>query len=315
MKTFFKHLLFLAVIVVQSCSSNDDPDCSAVSCDSSFAILDFQIVDSETGENITESIISGYALEVINNTSDAEPNYDFIVEEDILRIYISNDVDYTVMYGDEEVFSFTADAERNTGGCCASTTVTDLKIVGAKFERNDDKGIYLIKKEIRSHFITGESLENYQAFFENSMLQMEAEEEGHVNTESLEIDVVAGEKLVFKLLTYDDPEETIADDEITKIVYFEIDPEATEFTLDPDNFEEANAVIGLSASTSFIKPIENGEISGTKISNEEWQVEIKASVGEEGDSFFIKVEESKKVFNRSTYEDVWMPIYRTHVFN
>lgn len=315
MKTFFKSFLFLAVIVIQSCSNNDDNDCSAVSCATPDAILDFQIVDSETGENITESIISGNALEVINNTSGTEPNYEFIVEEDILRIYISSNVDYTIIFGDEEVFSLMTDAERNTEGCCSSTTINDLNIVGAEFERNEENGIYLIEKEIRSHFINEESLENYQAFFENSKLQIEPEEEGHVNTESLDIDVIAGEKLVFKLLTYDDPEETVADDEITKIVYFEIEPEVTEFTLDPNNFQEANAVIGLSSSTSFIKPIENGEISGTKISDEEWQVEIKASVGEEGESFFIMVEESTKVFNRSTYEDVWMPIYTTHVFN
>ncbi|QYA25064.1 hypothetical protein G3I01_05920 [Gramella sp. MT6] len=316
MRTLIKFLLFLAVIVVQSCSNNDDNDCSSVLCAQPDAILDFQIVNIETEENIAGTIISGDAIEVINTSSGAETEYEFITENNsnILRIFFSESSDYSIIYGDEEIFTLSVDAERQTEGCCSTTMINDLSIEGAEFEFEEETGIYTIKKDIRSHLITGESLENYHAFFENSKLQIEPEEESHVNTESLEIDVVAGEKLVFKLLTYDDPEETVADDEITRIVYFEIDPGATEFTLNPDNFEDANAIIGLLSSASFIKPIETGEITGTKISDDEWKVEVKAAVGEEGETFGIKIEEDEKSFTRSTYEDVWMPIYLTHVF-
>ena len=317
MKTLLKNFILLAVIVIQSCSGNDDTDCSAIICDSGPAILEFKIVDIETGENIAGTIISGQAMEVINTSSDSEVNYEFITENDIniLRIFVTNSAEYSIQYGDEEIFTFSVDAERRTGECCSFTRVNDLSIDGAEFEIDPDTGIYIIKKSIRSHLISGESLENYHAFFENSKLQIEPEEESHVNTESLSIDVVTGAKLVFKLLTYDDPEETVADDELTKIVYFEIDPNATEFTLNSDNFEEANAVIGLSASFSYIKQITTGEITGTKISDEEWQVAIDVSTGGEEEQFNITVEESKTGFNNSTYEDVWMPIYRTHVFN
>ena len=48
--------------------------------------------------------------------------------------------------------------------------------------------------------------------------------------------------------------------------------------MNPDNFDEANAVIGSSASVSYIKYITDGEITGTKISDEEWQVTINVSM-------------------------------------
>ncbi len=317
MKNFLRSFLFLAVIVVQSCSDNEDTDCSTVSCDQPGAILEFKIVDIETGDNIAGTIISGQAIEVINTSTTSEASYDFNTNNDIntLRINIINSGNYLIKYGTEEIFNLTVDAELQNGDCCPFIRLNEISIEGAEYELDEETGVYTIKKNIKTHLITGESLENYHAFFENSQLQIKAEEESHVNTESLDIDVVMGDKLVFKLLTYEDPEETVADDEITRIVYFEIDPEATEFTLNPDNFEEANAIIGLLSSTSFIKPIESGEITGSKISGNEWQVEVKAAVGEEGETFSIQVEEAKKAFNKSTYEDVWMPIYRTHVFN
>lgn len=316
MKIFSKICLFLAVIVVQSCSNNDDDDCSTVLCAQPAAILEFKIVNSETGENIAGTVISGPAIEVINTSSDSEVNYEFITENDIniLRVFISNSGEYRVNYGEEEIFTFAVDAERQTEGCCSSIKINDLSIDDAEFEIEAETGIYLIKKEIRSHFTTGESLENYHAFFENSKLKIETEEESHVNTESLKIDVVTGDKIVFKLLTYDDPEETVADDELTKIVYFEIDPEITEFTLSPDNFEAANAIIGLSASFSFIKYIKAGQIKGQKISENEWKLEVDVSTGDDETQFYIEVKEPEIIFSISTYEDVWMPISYTHVF-
>ena len=307
MKILFKSLLILAVIVIQSCSNDDDsPDCSTVLCAQPEALLEFKFVDSETGENLADDLIDGSAIEVTNTSSNTEPEYEFISENDlnILRISISETSDYSISYEGEEIFNLSVEAERQTGGCCTNVEIQNLEIGGAEFEIESETGIYLIKTAFND-----KNLENYHVFFENSKLQTEPEEESHVNTESLQIDVVSGEKLVFKLLMYDDPEETIADDEVTKIVYFEINPEATEFTLTSDNFEEANAVIGISGGISYIKPIESGEITGTKISDDEWEVAIKAAVGEEGESFSITVEESQKVFSKSTYQGVWMPIY------
>lgn len=317
MKTFNKIILILTVIVIQSCSNNDDNDCSTVLCAQPVATLDFQIVDIETGENIAGTVIPGEAIEVTNTSSETEAEYEFLTENNIniLRIFISESSDYSISYGNEEIFTLSVDAERQTEGCCSTTMINDLNIEAAEFELEAETGIYVIKKEIRSHIVTGESLENYHAFFENSQLKLEAEDESHVNTESLKLDVIPGDKIVFKLLTYDDPEETVADDEVTKIVYFEIDPEVTEFTLNPDNFEAANAVIGVVTNSSYIKPIESGEIIGAKISDNEWQVEINVAAGEESESFYLQIQESKRGYNRSTYEDVWMPIYRTHIFN
>ncbi|MCB7481709.1 hypothetical protein [Christiangramia sediminis] len=317
MKTILKYLFLFTVISIQSCSDDDDSDCSARLCAEGSALLEFKIVDIETGENIAGSIISGPEIEVTNTSSGAEVNYDFITENDlnILRIRTANSSEYSIQYGEEEIFKLSIDAEMITEGCCSSTKINELSISGADFEIEEETGIYIIKKSIRPHLTSGESLDNYHAFFENSKLQIEPDENADSYNELLKIDVLGGEKLVFKLLQYQNPNEMVADDEVTKIVYFEIDPADTEFTLNPDNFDEAKAVIGSSASVSYIKYITEGEITGTKISDEEWQIAVNVSAGDEEEQFNTTVEESKTSFTKSIYEDVWMPIFQTHVFN
>ena len=191
------------------------------------ALLEFKIVNIETGENIAGTIISGPAIDVINTSSDSEVNYDFITENDlnILRISIANSSEYSIQYGEEEIFKLSVDAEMITEDCCSSTKINEVNISGANFEIQEETGIYIIQKSIRPHLTSGESLNNYHAFFENSKLQIEPDENTDSENEFLKIDVLEGEKLVFKLLQYQDPNETVADDELTKIVYFEIDPE------------------------------------------------------------------------------------------
>lgn len=69
--------------------------------------------------------------------------------------------------------------------------------------------------------------ENYHSFFENSKLILSPAE----MSQGLDLEVATGDKLVFKFLKYEDPEEIIADDEQTTIVYFEVGAGATEFKL------------------------------------------------------------------------------------
>lgn len=321
MRTLIKFLLFLAVIVVQSCSNNDDNDCSDVLCNSGPAVFEFKIVDIETGENIIGKIISGQGIEVTNALSTSDPDYSIITENDrnILRISTFNPSDFTIThsyyYTNEEIFKFSVDTEQRTEDCCFSVQINDVIIEGADYELDEETGIYIIKKSIRSSVGASESLENYHAFFENSELEITPFANSYFNSNLKDIDVVQGDKLVFKLLTHDEGSEQVADDELTKIVYFEVDPEATEFTLNTDNFEEANALIGFSASDKIIRRVTKGEITGTKISDNEWEVEVDVASGEEDESPFIEMQEPKQSYNKSTYEDVWEPIYGTHIFN
>ncbi|MGB3774475.1 MAG: hypothetical protein WA951_04395, partial [Leeuwenhoekiella sp.] len=79
----------------------------------------------------------------------------------------------------------------------------------------------------------------HQVFFENSKLVISPDR----FPEQLKLDVVTGDKLVFKFLRYEDPSSQLIDDENIAIVYFEIDSNATEFKLDKNNFNNANALI------------------------------------------------------------------------
>lgn len=312
MKKLLKYFLFLSVLVIQSCEK--DVNCAATSCESGNAVLEFKIVDSNTGEAIS---YDQRHVDVVKTSEGTDADFNFITENDvdILRINVLyTSAEYSILYGDEEIFTLSVSAKKVTEGCCSSTVLSDLNIEGADFEVEEDTGIYLIKKSKRYNLTTEEYPQNYHAFFENSKLRIRPDRNARAEYELLDIDVLEGEKLVFKLLTYSEGGPEI-DDEETYIVYFEIDQEATEFTLNSDNFQAANAVIGNSASMRLIKYVTKGEINGKKISDDEWQLDVNVSADEIAGKYMMELEEPDgKTYNRSTYIDVWMPIYQTHYF-
>lgn len=149
MKTISKIILLFALILTQSCSDDDDnQDCSTALCAQPVAILDFQIVDMDTGENLLGTVLSTEDIEITNTASDTEPEFMFYTEDDInfLRIFISENSDYSISHNDDDIFSLFVEAERIEEGCCAETIITELSIEGAEFERNNENGFYLIKK-------------------------------------------------------------------------------------------------------------------------------------------------------------------------
>lgn len=149
-----------------------------------------------------------------------------------------------------------------------------------------------------------DSAENYQVFFEDSKLMLSPSE----SHQGLDLEVTFGNKLVFKFLNFEDPLPDFVDDEQTTIVYFEMDPDVTEFKIEAKDFDEANAVIGVGASIRIIEKITEGAIIGTKISENEWKIDLDVSSKNEEIDIEINASTSAN-FTKSTFEGIWMPIY------
>jgi len=91
--------------------------------------------------------------------------------------------------------------------------------------------------------------------------------------------IVNGQNLVFKfeLNKTDNPD--IQDDEYSERLIFEIDPSLTEFTYNAEDILQANAYFNqycFCADTSSI-PINSGTIQGTKISRDDWLIDLNIS--------------------------------------
>jgi len=311
MRSLATYFLLFSLAFLQSCGTDDNEDCSATICDAGSADLNFQIIDSNTGENIFDNIASSEGITVVETSNDLEADFQVIEnnEQKTLVIYTFNDAEFSVMYADEEIFTVSVEGEAITEGCCPTIAITDLSIEGAEYMYDEMNDIHVIERSVRSHFTNDESLENYHAFFENSRLQIDAIPDSN----DFEMDVKPGNKLVFKLLQYEDPIPEAVDDEITRIVYFEVDPNANNFLINSDNFSEYNVVTGISGSISNITYVEQGEIVGEKLNDNEWKIGLNTSAVTETD-ININVDQTETIFTKSTYEDVWMPIYYTHLF-
>jgi hypothetical protein len=311
MRSLATYFLLFSLAFLQSCGTDDDEDCSATICDAGYADLNFQIIDSNTGENIFDNIASSEGITVVETSNDLEADFQVIEknEQKILVIYTFNDAQFSVMYEDEEIFTFSVEGEAITEGCCPTIAITDLNIEGAEYWYDETNDIHVIERFVRPHLTTDESLENYHAFFENSRLQIDAISDSN----DLEMDVKPGNNLVFKLLQYEDPIPETIDDEITRIVYFEVDVNANSFLINSDNFSEFKVVTGISGSISNITVVEQGEIVGEKLNDNEWKISLNTSAVTETD-ININVDQTETIFTKSTYEDVWMPIYYTHLF-
>ena len=311
MRSLATYFLLFSLAFLQSCGTDDDEDCSALICDAGYAELNFQIIDSNTGENIFDNIASSEGITVVETSNDLEADFQVIEknEQKTLVIYTFNDAEFSVMYADEEIFTFSVEGEAITESCCPTIAITDLSIEGAEYMYDETNDIHVIERSVRPHLTTDESLENYHAFFENSRLQIDAISD----TNDLEMDVKPGNKLVFKLLQYEDPIPEAVDDEITRIVYFEVDPNANSFLITSDNFSEYKVVTGISGSISNISFVEQGKIVGEKLNDNEWKISLNTSAVTENDINF-NVDQTETIFTKSTYEDVWMPIYYTHLF-
>jgi hypothetical protein len=90
--------------------------------------------------------------------------------------------------------------------------------------------------------------------------------------------IKSGDKLVFQLKTDTQGAPEIADDEFTRVLTFEMDPDITSFSLEVDQFDDVNLRFILLCFCSDVnfKQATAGCIEGEKITDEFWQVQINA---------------------------------------
>lgn len=86
---------------------------------------------------------------------------------------------------------------------------------------------------------------------------------------------ISGDKLVFAYEYNKKDKENIADDEYTEYIYFEIDPEADSFEFSDSTLASCNLVMQpiCYCLSGYGIPV-SGTLSGTKLSEERWQVEL-----------------------------------------
>jgi len=90
------------------------------------------------------------------------------------------------------------------------------------------------------------------------------------------IEVESGNKLVFeyRYSTEGDPE--IVDDEFTEVIYFELDGNTEDFSLNEENFSATKTYLGkfcFCGRTGYF-PVTSGAISGEKTGDLQWRVSL-----------------------------------------
>ncbi|MEL7535174.1 MAG: hypothetical protein AAFN10_27975 [Bacteroidota bacterium] len=92
------------------------------------------------------------------------------------------------------------------------------------------------------------------------------------------INIIGGDKIVFKYQYIADDEPNIADDEYLENIYFEIDPDAETFSFTDEQLADANLVI---QPVCFCVPIviepRSGILSGERLDDNTWKVTLDAS--------------------------------------
>lgn len=105
------------------------------------------------------------------------------------------------------------------------------------------------------------------------------------------IDIRDGSNLVFHMSTYDDGFENIIDDEVAEQIYFEVDKTGSDQTSEVSSFNmdvsKQNAYYGrfcFCGVTGFF-PITNGSISGERLNNNQWMVQVDIEVIHNNESY------------------------------
>jgi len=101
------------------------------------------------------------------------------------------------------------------------------------------------------------------------------------------LEVEAGNKLVFEYRYSTEGRPEIADDELTEVIYFELDPNTENFSINQDDFEDTKTYLGkfcFCGRTGYFQ-VTSGEINGQKIGDLQWDVslDVKAFIEAEND--------------------------------
>jgi len=98
------------------------------------------------------------------------------------------------------------------------------------------------------------------------------------------LDIVDGDQLVFEFRREDGMDNEIADDEILELIVFEVDPDAIIFSYTEQDFIDNNVYYSVSCFCSTIGalPLETGTISGTKLTDNRWDITIDVIINVDG---------------------------------
>ncbi|MFK7921992.1 MAG: hypothetical protein AB8H47_08545 [Bacteroidia bacterium] len=106
------------------------------------------------------------------------------------------------------------------------------------------------------------------------------------------VEIVNGDKLVFKYLYTADDEDYIADDEYTENIYFEIDPEVESFSFRDEEMADIQLTIQpICFCVPLIYEPRIGSLSGKRLNNTTWEVSLDVSYEQYGSTTEINFTE------------------------
>jgi len=145
MKKLILVTFVLAFFLMTACS---DEECGECFTPPSF--FTFDLVDSDTGENLfMNGTFNSVDIEVLD-ASDNSIEFNFIGENDINVIEINTIgwqteiVNYRINIAQENIFDLYVDAKRLSEDCCSFTRYNEIEISNAEYSLSTETGIYTI---------------------------------------------------------------------------------------------------------------------------------------------------------------------------
>lgn len=148
MKRFTVLAVLFVSLIFNSC--NDSDACNEL-CFTPPDTFVFELVDSETRENLfTNGTFSRAGIVVRHTESQETESFIFYDQDDLNLLVLSTigwrteilELDVTV--GDMEAFSIYVDSERVEDSCCAHTIFNEVEIYNATYEYDSNNNIYTI---------------------------------------------------------------------------------------------------------------------------------------------------------------------------
>ena len=148
MKRLILPFFVLAFLLITACS---DEECGA--CFTPPNYFEFNLVDSESGENLfSNGTFNSDDIEILD-ASDQPVEFTFIEENNInlIEIYTigwqTEIVNYRVNIDSNNIFDLYVDAKRLSENCCSFTRYNEIEISNTEFRWSTETGIYTILVE------------------------------------------------------------------------------------------------------------------------------------------------------------------------
>ena len=145
-------LFFIAGFAFNSCSVDN----CEVDCNSGPLVLNFELLNKATGENLfTNNTFDQADIQVFDiDNSNSSVEYVFINEDNRNIISLgpfgwgTNIANYVLKVGVRDIFTLKIDAEQKTEDCCSFVQINQLEIKNAEYSQNPETGIYEILVEL-----------------------------------------------------------------------------------------------------------------------------------------------------------------------